>query len=249
VVYKRSNDINMINKILILACDRPEYLKQVIESIVDFDCEKFILIDKPANPIRLKGHKTLLKLVKKSNIPYEINEIPLGCSESTFKLLDYRVEGVNLFLEDDIVINVNTKDILHKTIENIDLTIPFIVKLNQYCWGWIANDLFIDKFKKFRTTDEILTDTDFGFFYSYEAFKAFRENSTKFIWDQIIDYYIGLSRVNITHIQPYLTSNIGTDSSRLNNEEKSSNTTIAVIIDGVFQELKQLSRKPKLKRR
>lgn len=238
----------MINKILILACDRPEYLKKVVASIAQYNCEKFILIDKPANPTRLNGHKLLLKFVKKLNIPYEVNEIPLGCSESTFKLFDYRAKGINLFLEDDIVVNVNSKDKLYETIQNIDLMNPFVLKLNQYCWGWVTNDLFLDKFKKFRTTDEILTDTDFGFFYSYEALKAFRENSTKFIWDQIIDYYIGLSRTNLIQTEPYLTSNIGTDSSRLNNSEKNSNTTVALIINGVFQELKQLSLKPKLKR-
>lgn len=238
----------MINKILILACDRPEYLKQVLESISEFDCEKFILIDVPSNPVRLKGHRSLLKLVKKSNIPYEVNDISLGCSESTFKLLDYRVEGVNLFLEDDIVVNVNSKDILHKIIKNADLTIPFVIKLNQYCWGWVANDLFIDKFKKFRTTDEILTDTDFDFFYSQEAFNAFREHNTKFIWDQIIDYYIGLSKIKLIQTNPSLTINIGEESSRLNNFEKKDDLKVAVIIDGVFQELKQLSKKDKLKR-
>ena len=205
----------MIDKILILTCDRPDLLSMSLDSI-PFDCEKIAVLDKPTKEERIEKWKSCEAILNEKNIPTIKNKQNKGCTPSMFSLLKRRVKGVNLILEDDIVLVEDFVEKIMTILDEIDQSKPFIIKLSDFYWGWIANDLAIDLFEEFRETD--VSNVKYKDDIDYKAIRIFQHQRCNFPWDEIIGSAIKFCDINLIQCEESLTKNIGIkDSSRIKN--------------------------------
>lgn len=204
-----------VDRILLLTCDRPDYLIQSIDRILKLGIEVVAVLDKPSNLEKIKAWKECEKILKSNNIKFIKNKENIGCSNSMYLLLDQRTEGVNLIIEDDIIL----KDEFDLFVENYKESSNFIMKLSSFYWGWLADYIAIDKFKAFRNQENEDVSADFKKTTYWKAIEIFQKSNTFFPFDELLDTCIGFKKINeIKGLD--LTVNIGEISSRKNNKKE-----------------------------
>lgn len=204
-----------IDRILLLACDRPEYLEKCLERILKLGVEIVCVLDKPSNLERIKDWKLCKKILELSGIKFISNKENLGCSNSMYLLLDQRIKGINLIVEDDVVL----KDEFDLFVENYKESSNFILKLSSYYWGWIADDITIDKFKAFRNQENEKVSKEFKKTTAWKAIEIFQKSNTYFPFDELLDICAKYHRINV-YTGYSMSNNIGEISSRLNNKNE-----------------------------
>lgn len=205
----------IIDRILLLACDRPDYLIQSIDRVLKLGIEIVAVLDKPSNLEKIKAWKECEKILKSNNIKFIKNNENVGCSNSMYLLLDQRSKGVNLIVEDDIIL----KDEFDLFVENYKESSNFIMKLSSFYWGWLADDIAIDKFKAFRNQENEDVSAEFKKTTYWKAIEIFQKSNTFFPFDELLDTCIGFKKINeIKGLD--LTVNIGEISSRKNNKKE-----------------------------
>lgn len=209
----------MINRILLLACDRPTYLLQTLKRALMLNVEIVCVLDKPSNG-NLEGWEKCKEILKRKKIITIQNNESLGCTRSMFSLLTQYKKGINLILEDDIVLSNDFESEIQETLKSIDQAKPFIIKLNSFYWGWLANDIALDIFDKFRNqnVDSIRNSNKTD----WKAIEIFQKQDCKFFWDELFDKSLKYTDINSFKTEKALTINIGEDSSRLNNSESNA---------------------------
>lgn len=81
-----------VDRILLLTCDRPDYLIQSIDRILKLGIEVVAVLDKPSNLEKIKAWKECEKILKSNNIKFIKNKENIGCSNSMYLLLDQRTD-------------------------------------------------------------------------------------------------------------------------------------------------------------
>lgn len=221
-----------IDRILLLACDRPDYLKQSLARIMQLGIEIVCVLDKPSKLERIEDWKKCETILKVAGINFIKNKENLGCSKSMYKLLDQRHDGVNLIVEDDIVL----KEEFEEFISDKEMKSPFVLRLSQYCWGWIADGLALDTFKAFRNSDNTVVDKKQLNTIEWKAIEIFQKSNTFFPFDELLDKCIYFTKINQAKGFD-LTVNIGELSSRKQNKSEGVVKT-ALFKNGVLIEVK-----------
>jgi len=224
----------MIDKVLILACDRPEYLEKCLKAAEGI-APVFVLLDKPANKERLAGHHDCKKILRSTKVEFETNKSSLGCTSSMFKLLDTVMPGeIVLILEDDIILNEDSKEGIEELLKSDELRRDFIIKLSSFYWGWITNFDTIQKIESFRLqdVDELCGDE------KEQTIRIFQQEKIPFLWDKFYEEAAKYCNVQIVESSTALAHNIGQDSSLQANDKQQGHA--AIFIDGEFKEVVKL---------
>lgn len=221
-----------IDRILLLACDRPDYLKQSLARIMQLGIEIVCVLDKPSKLERIEDWKKCETILKVAGINFIKNKENLGCSKSMYKLLDQRQDGINLIVEDDIVL----KEEFESFISDKEMKRPFVLRLSQYCWGWIADGEALDIFKAFRNSDNTVVDKKQLNTIEWKAIEIFQKTDTFFPFDDLLDKCINFAKINLAEGFD-LTVNIGELSSRKQNKSEGIVKT-ALFKNGVLIEVK-----------
>ena len=151
---------------------------------------------------------------------------------SMYKLLDQRHDGINLIVEDDIVL----KEEFEEFIAGKEMKSPFVLRLSQYCWGWIADGSALDTFKAFRNSDNTVIDKKQLSTIEWKAIEIFQKTDTFFPFDELLDKCINFTKINLAEGFD-LTTNIGELSSRKQNKSEGVVKT-ALFKNGVLIEVK-----------
>ena len=223
-----------IDRVLLLACDRPDYLKQSLKRVLDLGVEVVAVLDKPSDLARIKYWKKCEEILKKSGVNFIKNKENIGCSRSMFLLLEQRHEGINLIVEDDIVL----ADTFESEIEKFQADGSFIVKLSSFYWGWLASGLALDTFKAFREQDNSVVDKKQMDSIKWKTIEVFQKSNTFFIWDEFIDTCASFCKITMLYL-PNQTENIGVVSSRLRSKSEGTFKT-ALFKNGVLIELNEI---------
>lgn len=198
-----------IDRILMLACDRPDYLKDSLARALSLGVEIVAVLDKPSDLSRIKDYKRCEAIIKTAGVTLVKNKENLGCSKSMYLLLEQRHPGINLILEDDIVL----KDDFD--VSNLELKSPFFMQLSSQflAWGWVADGTALDIFKSFREGNNDVIDKKKINTSEWKAQELFRQIEAFQPWDEKI-----LKCANFCNIKIKsgfdLTNNIGEKSSR-----------------------------------
>jgi len=223
-----------IDRILLLACDRPDYLKQSLARIMQLGTEIVCVLDKPSKLERIEDWKKCQAILKTAGVNLIENKENLGCSMSMYKLLDQRHDGVNLIIEDDIVL----KEEFENFISDKEMKSPFILRLSEYCWGWIADGLALDTFKAFRNSDNTVVDKKQMGTVEWKAIEIFQKSNTFFPFDELLDKCINFTKINQAKGFD-LTTNIGEFSSRKQNKSEGVVKT-ALFKNGVLSKIDEI---------
>lgn len=223
-----------IDRILLLACDRPEYLEKCLGRVLKLGIEIICVLDKPSNLERIKDYKKCADLLKKNNINFIKNKESLGCSPSMYLLLDQRHEGNNLVVEDDVIL----KDEFDAFIENYKECSNFILKLSNYYWGWVADSVSIDKFKAFRNQENEKVDSKFKKTTYWKAIELFQKSNTFVPFDELFDTCAEFTKIKI-HSGFDMAINIGKESSRKHNKREVG-AKKALFKNGVLVKLEEI---------
>lgn len=223
-----------IDRILLLACDRPEYLEICLERVLKLGIEIVCVLDKPSNLERIKDWKKCVKLLEENKINFIKNKENMGCSPSMYLLLNQRHEGNNLVVEEDVIL----KDVFNTFIENYKECSNFILKLSSYYWGWVADSVAIDKFKSFRNQENEKVDSKFKKTTYWKAIELFQKSNTFVPFDELFDTCAEFMKIKI-HSGFDMAKNIGEISSRKHNK-KEVGAKKALFKNGVLVKLEEI---------
>ena len=224
-----------IDRILLLACDRPDYLRDSLARCMTLGIEIIAVLDKPSNLGRIQDWKKCEAILKTAGVFFIKNSDNLGCSNSMYLLLDQRHEGNNLVIEDDIIL----KDSFESEIANLEFAKPFIAKLSLHYWGWVASGCAIDRFKQFRNKDNTVVSKKMLQSLEYQAIEIFQRNNTFFPWDELLNTCSKLSGIKV-HEGFDLAENIGEFSSRKQNKSEGA-TKFCIFKNGVIHKFGQIN--------